>query len=92
MKRKGGKRESAHHLLSPAEAMLFNFEDPSGSRSSESSSSREKTKEKEKGKTPVGPVAGDRDGTWKRATGVLRDDGYFRIFGEVSLRFFRVLV
>ncbi|GAA5962361.1 hypothetical protein JCM3765_002955 [Sporobolomyces pararoseus] len=84
MKRKGAKRESAHHLLSPAEAMLFNFEDPSASKSSKSSSSREKTKEKEKGKTPVGPVAGDRDGTWKRATGVLRDDGYFRIFGEAD--------
>lgn len=86
MKRKGGKRESAHHLLSPAEAMLFNFDDPSASSSSKSNkSSSSKEKSKEKGKPPIGPVAGDRDGTWKRATGVLRDDGYFRVFGEVSL-------
>ncbi|GAA5894034.1 uncharacterized protein JCM6883_003702 [Sporobolomyces salmoneus] len=78
LKRKSGKRESAHHLLSPTESTMFNFDD--SSKSSRSTSSKEKTKEK--GKPPIGPVAGDKDGTWRRATGVLRDDGYFRVFGE----------
>lgn len=87
MKRKTGKRESAHHLLSPAEAMLFNFDDPSSSSSKSSKSSSSKDKVKEKARTLAGPIAAEREGSWRRTTGVLRDDGYFRVFGEVSLDF-----
>ncbi|BGP40339.1 hypothetical protein JCM10449v2_004300 [Rhodotorula kratochvilovae] len=76
LKRKSGKRESAHHLLSPAEALLFNVEDGKSSKSS----SKEKDKGREKGY--IGPAAASRDGRWRRATGVLRDDGYFRVFGD----------
>ncbi|GAA5923856.1 hypothetical protein JCM1841_001414 [Sporobolomyces salmonicolor] len=75
MKRKSAKRESAHHLLSPAEAMMFSVDD-SSVKSSKSSSS------KDKGKVPIGPSVGGKDGGWRRATGVLRDDGYFRVFSD----------
>ncbi|GAA5888185.1 hypothetical protein JCM5296_000222 [Sporobolomyces johnsonii] len=75
MKRKSAKRESAHHLLSPAEAMLFNVDD-SSSKSSKTSSSKDKSK------VPIGPSAAGKEGGWRRATGVLRDDGYFRVFGD----------
>ncbi|BGP08329.1 hypothetical protein JCM10049v2_004176 [Rhodotorula toruloides] len=83
LKRKSNKRESAHHLLSPAEALLFNVED-SKSGGSKPSSSKEKDKSKEKGKdkAPAGPAAASRDGRWRRATGVLRDDGFFRVFAD----------
>ncbi|GEM09828.1 ras GTPase-activating protein 1 [Rhodotorula toruloides] len=85
LKRKSNKRESAHHLLSPAEALLFNVED-SKSGSSKSSvpkeKEKEKTKDKGKGKAPAGPAAASRDGRWWRATGVLRDDGFFRVFAD----------
>ena len=87
MKRKTGKRESAHHLLSPAEAMLFNFDDPSSSSSKSSKSSSSKDKVKDKGRTLAGPIAAEREGSWRRTTGVLRDDGYFRVFGEVRFDF-----
>ncbi|GJN90708.1 hypothetical protein Rhopal_003722-T1 [Rhodotorula paludigena] len=75
LKRKSGKRESAHHLLSPAEALLFGVEDEKRSKSS----SKDKGKDRDKG---LGPAAASRDGRWRRATGVLRDDGQFRIFGD----------
>lgn len=78
LKRKGGKRESAHHLLSPAEALLFNVDD--GTNRSKSSS---KDKDKGREKPNLGPAAASRDGRWRRATGVLRDDGYFRVFADV---------
>ncbi|GAA6059021.1 hypothetical protein JCM10212_001246 [Sporobolomyces blumeae] len=81
LKRKSGKRDSAHQL-SPAEAMLFNFDDPSAGSSKSSKSTASKDKDKAKGKAPIGPVAGGRNGTWRKSTGVLRDDGYFRVFGE----------
>ncbi|GAA6054276.1 hypothetical protein JCM3770_005155 [Rhodotorula araucariae] len=76
LKRKSGKRESAHHLLSPTEAMLFNVEDGKTGRLNVT----DKDKGREKG--CIGPVAASRDGRWRRATGVLRDDGYFRVFGD----------
>ncbi|BGP16446.1 hypothetical protein JCM10213_003998 [Rhodosporidiobolus nylandii] len=83
MKRKSAKRESAHHLLSPAEAILFNVEG-GDSKSSSGSSSKDKDKGREKGKEKGGGAASPvgRDGGWRRATGVLRDDGYFRVFSE----------
>ncbi|GAA5895340.1 hypothetical protein JCM8208_005983 [Rhodotorula glutinis] len=81
LKRKGGKRESAHHLLSPAEALLFNVDDSVAGKGSKSSS-KDKDKEKGREKAVLGPAAASRDGRWRRATGVLRDDGYFRVFGE----------
>ncbi|GAA5989553.1 hypothetical protein JCM11641_004595 [Rhodosporidiobolus odoratus] len=74
MKRKAAKRESAHHLLSPAEAILYNVEDSKGKSSSSS-------KDKGKGSSSAASAVG-REGGWKRATGVLRDDGCFRIFSE----------
>ncbi|GAA5833590.1 hypothetical protein JCM9279_001570 [Rhodotorula babjevae] len=81
LKRKGGKRESAHHLLSPAEALLFNVDESVAGKGSKSSS-KDKDKEKGREKAVFGPAAASRDGRWRRATGVLRDDGYFRVFGE----------
>ncbi|GAA5925301.1 uncharacterized protein JCM15063_004985 [Sporobolomyces koalae] len=86
MKRKSGKRESSHHLLSPAEAMLFNFDDASGSsRNSKSSSSRSSSsRDKPKSRSAFGIGPGERDGGWRRATGVLRDDGSLRISGEAD--------
>ncbi|GAA5850625.1 hypothetical protein JCM8547_001934 [Rhodosporidiobolus lusitaniae] len=74
LKRKSAKRESAHHLLSPAEALLFNLDEKSKSSSS--------SKDKEKGKSSLGASAIGREGGWRRATGVLRDDGYFRLFSD----------
>jgi len=82
LKRKGGKRESAHHLLSPAEALLFNVDESVAAKGSKSSL-KDKDKEKGREKAVLGPAAASRDGRWRRATGVLRDDGYFRVFGEV---------
>ncbi|GAA5941169.1 hypothetical protein JCM3775_006638 [Rhodotorula graminis] len=79
LKRKGGKRESAHHLLSPAEALLFNVDDSLAGKGGKSSS---KDKDKGREKAVLGPAAASRDGRWRRATGVLRDDGYFRVLGE----------
>ncbi|GAA5895937.1 hypothetical protein JCM6882_005564 [Rhodosporidiobolus microsporus] len=73
LKRKSAKRESAHHLLSPAEAILFNVEDSKKS----SSSSKDKGKSAALGASPIG-----REGGWRRATGVLRDDGHFRVFSD----------
>ncbi|GAA6001399.1 hypothetical protein JCM10207_006649 [Rhodosporidiobolus poonsookiae] len=70
MKRKSAKRESAHHLLSPAEAILFNVEDS------------KKSKDKGKGSSSGGASPIGRDGGWRRATGVLRDDGHFRVFSD----------
>ncbi|GAA5828917.1 hypothetical protein JCM11251_005917 [Rhodosporidiobolus azoricus] len=75
MKRKSAKRESAHHLLSPAEAILFNVE---GDAKKSSNSSKDKGKgSAASGASPIG-----REGGWRRATGVLRDDGYFRVFSD----------
>lgn len=88
LKRKSNKRESAHHLLSPAEALLFNVEDSKNLNAKPSApKEREKEKSKEKGKdkTSAGPAAASRDGRWRRATGVLRDDGFFRVFADVSV-------
>ncbi|GAA6028158.1 hypothetical protein JCM8097_006889 [Rhodosporidiobolus ruineniae] len=84
MKRKSNKRESssAHHLLSPAEAILFNVEDSKGSSKSGSSKDKEKDKDKGKGGSALGASPVGREGGWRRATGVLRDDGHFRVFSD----------
>lgn len=32
----------------------------------------------------VGPTSSSKEGSWRKVTGVMRDDGYFRVFNEVS--------
>lgn len=72
------KRESSQ-LLSPAEALLYGMDD-SKSRSSP------KSKDKDKAGVMMGPNASAKDGSWRKVTSVLRDDGYLRLFSEVSRR------
>ncbi|KAI5481909.1 Ras GTPase-activating protein 1 [Pseudohyphozyma bogoriensis] len=77
MKRKmGGKRDSSQ-LLSPDS--LPSFDDMKGGKTG---SLREKASRSGFG---IGPVSSSKDGQWKRVVGVLRDDGYFRIFSEESV-------
>lgn len=71
------KRESSQ-LLSPAEALLYGMDDHKSR-----SSSKGKDREKAAGIT-MGPNASTKDGSWRKVTSVLRDDGYFRIFSEVG--------
>lgn len=57
-----------------------------------SKSSREKDKDKSKDRdgdksshgVSLGPGSTAKDGSWRRVTATLRDDGYFRVFSEVS--------
>lgn len=70
-----GKRDSSQ-LLSPAE--MLSCDDSKGGKTG---SVREKSS---KATVAVGPGFSTKEGgSWKRATGVLRDDGYFRVFSEV---------
>ncbi|KAK4056654.1 hypothetical protein OIO90_002206 [Microbotryomycetes sp. JL221] len=83
VKRKMGssKRESSQ-LFSATEALMFGLDDTSKVKSTSSSSStRESHKDRDKSKNVDGGILG-KDGSWRRAVGVLRDDGYFRVFAE----------
>lgn len=78
MKRKMTSKRESSQLLSPAEALLYGMDDGKGK------SSRAKEKEREKASVATGPNGTSKDGSWRKVTSVLRDDGYFRVFSEVS--------
>ncbi|ORY89382.1 hypothetical protein BCR35DRAFT_300543 [Leucosporidium creatinivorum] len=76
MKRKMTSKRESSQLLSPAEALLYGMDDGKGK------SSRAKEKEREKAAVATGPNGTNKDGSWRKVTSVLRDDGYFRVFSE----------
>jgi hypothetical protein len=71
MKRKL-KRDSATPSLSSDYAA--SLEEPNGLRSPSPT----------KASFTLGPTSNTRDGGWKKATGVMSSNGYFRVFSEVS--------
>ncbi|KAK4054539.1 hypothetical protein OIV83_001033 [Microbotryomycetes sp. JL201] len=77
VKRKIGssKRESTQ-LFSATEALMFGLDE--GQKAKEP---KQKEKEKDKSDKMKGADPG-RDGSWHKAIGVLRDDGYFRVYAE----------
>lgn len=83
MKRKMGKRDSSHQLLL-TDNFVPHFEDTGvggGGNKAGKVPLREKTSRSTFG---IGPTSATKDAAWRKVTGVLRDDGYFRIFSEVS--------
>jgi len=76
VKRKIGKRESSQ-LMSPD--AIPDFDEVKGFKPGLS-------KDKSAGKVTIGPSSTSKDGSWKKVVGVLRDDGYFRVFTEVRCR------
>ncbi|SCV71837.1 BQ2448_4531 [Microbotryum intermedium] len=83
MKRKITKRDSSQ-LLSPAEAIMFGGYD-ARSKDRDREKEKEKDKEKEKIRSFANSVdVGKKDGSWKKVTALLKEDGTFRILGEVS--------
>ena len=81
--RKLGKRESSHHVLSPAEALLYGMDEPGGPAKDRKGSSKDKGgASKKDGTWVIGPSSATKEGNWRRATSVLRDDGLMTIFSE----------
>ncbi|SCZ88811.1 BZ3500_MvSof-1268-A1-R1_Chr2-1g04651 [Microbotryum saponariae] len=83
MKRKITKRDSSQ-LLSPAEAVMFGYDDRSKDRDRDKEKEKkEKDREKEKIRSFANGVdVGKKDGSWKKVTALLKEDGTFRILGE----------
>lgn len=73
MKRKMGKRDSSQLLSADV-----NFDDVKG----RGGLLREMTSSK--ATFTVGPTSSSKEGSWRKVTGVMRDDGYFRVFSEVG--------
>ncbi|KAM0791284.1 hypothetical protein ACM66B_005758 [Microbotryomycetes sp. NB124-2] len=75
------KRESTQ-LFSATEALMFGLDD--AAHKAKEVKPKEKDRDKDKNDKTKGMehAGAGRDGSWRKAIGVLRDDGYFRVYAE----------